>query len=119
MEADKLERCEEKLLKRKREILTVLDHLGRQSEDVTGKPHFDWLDRAWDASAAHTIDRLADIYGRELAAVDGALGRVRSGTFGFCLACHEPIEPSRLDLFPQTEFCRACRALREGFEAAA
>jgi RNA polymerase-binding transcription factor DksA len=116
MDAITVERCGEKLLRRRQEILGVLDHLKQQSEDVTGKRHFDWLDKAWDESAAHTVDRLTDLYASELGSIERALGRIRSGAFGSCLACHRPIKPSRLDPFPQAEFCRECRELREAFE---
>jgi RNA polymerase-binding transcription factor DksA len=118
MDAVNIGRCLENLLRRRQEIVVVLEHLERQSEDVIGKPHFDWLDRAWDENAARTVDRLMDLYRSELASIERALGRVRSATFGSCLACHQPIEPSRLDVFPQTEFCRECREFREIFEAA-
>jgi RNA polymerase-binding transcription factor DksA len=110
---------EERLLRRKQEIAAVLYHLRQESAEVTGTRHFDWVDQAWDDSAARTVDRLTELYRSELASVEKALHRIRSGTFGSCLACHQPIEPARLDLFPQTEFCRECREFRESFEAAA
>ena len=119
MEAISVGQHEKKLLKRKQEIASVLEHLKQQNEEVTGNRHFDWLDQAWEDSAARTVDRLTELYRAELASVERAHGRVRSGTFGSCRACHRPIEPMRLDHFPQTEFCRECREFRESFEAAA
>jgi DnaK suppressor protein len=119
MEAIAVRQHEEKLLRRKQEIAAVLDHLRQESEDVTGNRHFDWLDQAWDDNAARTVDRLTELYRSELASVERAMGRIRDGTFGLCRACHRPIEPMRLDSFPQTEFCRECRDFREAFERAA
>lgn len=119
MEAITAGQHEKKLLKRRQEIAAVLEHLRQESEDVTGNRHFDWLDQAWDDNAARTVDRLTELYRSELASVKRALARVRDGTFGSCRACHRPIEPMRLEHFPQTEFCRECREFRESFEAAA
>lgn len=119
MDAIPVGQHEEKLQRRKQEIVTVLERLRQQSEDLTGNRHFDWLDQAWDDSAARTVDRLMELYRSELSGVERALGRIQNGTFGSCLACHRPIEASRLKHLPQTEFCRECGDFRERFEAAA
>lgn len=42
---------------------------------------------------------------RLLAAVDAALGRLETGTFGLCRTCGDPIEPDRLEADPLLEFC--------------
>ena len=110
---------EEKLLARRREIATVLDHLKRESELITGERHFDWLDQAWDNSSARTVDGLIGLYREELENIAGALARIREGTFGFCAACHEPINESRLDIFPYASFCASCAAFRESVARAA
>lgn len=65
------------------------------------------------------MDRLSEGYGRELGRIEVALGRILSGIYGSCLACHEPIEKARLDVFPETEFCLPCQEMRERFEKAA
>jgi RNA polymerase-binding transcription factor DksA len=119
METTAVDRYEAKLHERRKEVMIVLDHLDGQSRDVTGNRHFDWLDQAWDNSTARTVDRLRELYTCELESVDRALNRLLDGTYGSCIACHQAIEPSRLDHFPQTEFCRECREFRESFERAA
>lgn len=43
-----------------------------------------------------------------LAAVDAALERVRSGTYGICRQCGEPIAPARLEALPATTACITC-----------
>ena len=55
------------------------------------------------------------IRGRELAAAqlrlddaEQALARLRSGRFGDCARCAEPIARERLLVQPQTRFCAAC-----------
>lgn len=55
------------------------------------------------------------IRGRELAAAQvrlddaqQALVRLRSGRYGYCARCAEPIAPERLLAQPQTRFCAVC-----------
>jgi RNA polymerase-binding transcription factor DksA len=119
MQAVNIQRHGENLLARKKKVGVVLEHLRREGGEVTGTRHFDWVDQAWDESDAHTIDRLIDVYERELASIDRAIGRIEAGTFGSCFGCHRPIDPSRLEVFPQAEFCRGCGEFREAFERAA
>lgn len=62
---------------------------------------------------------------RLLSEVDAALGRIESGTFGFCETCHDPIEPEYLAREPIARFCLGDlspseqRALEEDLETAA
>jgi len=99
--------CEQKLLKRKHELLPVLKHLEEESE--SNKSDFDWLDQARDQGEAHLVNRLAACFQLELQGIEIALRRIRTGSFGVCRACHQPIERARLDRFPQAEFCLRCK----------
>ncbi len=40
-----------------------------------------------------------------LAEVDGALGRIQTGTYGLCETCHDPIEQDRLLSDPLARYC--------------
>ena len=43
-----------------------------------------------------------------LGAIDGALGRIREGSYGRCLRRGEPIGRDRLEARPAAELCIAC-----------
>src|SRR5689334_20217413 len=116
MERNTIEGIEEKLSDRRRAVADVMTHLEKERADAGDDRQLDWLDRAWDDSAARTIERLTQIYRGELEDIDAALVRIRAGAFGVCGACHAPIEAMRLKIFPQTRFCAACAGLREAFE---
>lgn len=45
---------------------------------------------------------------RQLRMVDEALDRLKSGDYGVCLACEEPIAPKRLKALPWARYCVAC-----------
>ena len=78
--------------------------------------------RASDMATAHDIaDRAARTYNKEflfhqsnnarqlLQMVDGALDRIREGTFGECFSCGNEINPKRLEAVPWTRHCIACQ----------
>jgi DnaK suppressor protein len=45
--------------------------------------------------------------------VDGALERIREGSFGECIACGDEINPKRLEAVPWTRHCIECQEKAE------
>ncbi len=39
-----------------------------------------------------------------------ALDRLREGTYGVCVECHEPLSPARLRAMPEVETCVGCQS---------
>jgi RNA polymerase-binding transcription factor DksA len=111
-------RCEEKLLRRRHEILPVLKHLAGENGDEADERRFDFVNPQYESTETFLVDRLAAMYGRELENIETTLSRIRMGTFGYCRACHQPIEPARLQRFPQVEFCSHCKESRESIDNA-
>jgi len=100
-----LKRYEETLMKRRHEILPVLRHLSSESRGASPAA----IGNGGNCGEAFLTDRLAAVYERELDDIETALDRIRTGTFGYCRACHQPIEPPRLERFPRAEFCQRCK----------
>ncbi len=46
----------------------------------------------------------------QLAEVEHALHKFEDGTYGSCDACHQPIDPARLEALPQANLCLSCKA---------
>ena len=78
--------------------------------------------RTTDLDTAQDIaDRAASSYNKEflfhqsnserqlLQMVEGALSRLREGTFGQCISCGNDINPKRLEAVPWTRFCIECQ----------
>ena len=59
---------------------------------------------AFERSQVDALIRAAE---RQLDEVDAAVERVRSGTYGVCSVCEEPIAPGRLEARPTTQTCIA------------
>jgi RNA polymerase-binding protein DksA len=69
-------------------------------------------------SATATLNReidytLEENSGHVLSAIDEALGRIESGTFGTCGRCGKPIAEDRLDAIPYANRCIDCKRLEE------
>lgn len=50
----------------------------------------------------------ADVIETRIADIDGALERIKSGSYGLCLACETAITEARLEALPATTLCREC-----------
>jgi len=72
-----------------------------------------WIDQAAFESRIDLLCELIDWYLKETARIDDALIRMGEGKYGVCLACHEQIEPRRLETAPETAFCAKCQKNRE------
>ncbi|HSR10733.1 MAG TPA: TraR/DksA C4-type zinc finger protein, partial [Thermodesulfobacteriota bacterium] len=46
----------------------------------------------------------------KLAEIEGALEKIRNGTYGICEECDDPIESGRLRVVPLAKFCVSCQA---------
>ena len=84
-----------------------------ENERNGAEQNTDWLDRAAYESRIALLDRLSEWYIKEIDEIDKALDRAKQNKYGLCLACHNPIETHRLDLFPEAPFCAACKETRE------
>ncbi|MDO8504443.1 MAG: TraR/DksA C4-type zinc finger protein [Candidatus Liptonbacteria bacterium] len=45
----------------------------------------------------------------QLNEIDGALNRVKLGSYGACIKCGKEIEKEVLDLVPESELCEGCK----------
>jgi RNA polymerase-binding transcription factor len=79
----------------------------------------DVVDFALD-SAQHEINsQLAEVESRELASIENALERMRTGHFGVCEHCSTKIPMARLNALPYATLCIDCQrdAERQGAES--
>ncbi len=102
-------------LLREREIRTIAD-LSR-NEDAARPPSLDEeigrltrMDALQQQQMALHARRRLDV---QLSRIRGALQRIAEGSFGDCAMCAVPVGEPRLQLVPETPFCRACQ---EGIE---
>jgi RNA polymerase-binding transcription factor DksA len=109
---------QDRLVRRRRETLSSLKRLAEENAGIPKERQLDWIDQAVLETETRLVDRLNQSYSRELDRIQAALGRIQTGTYGACIACHRPIEKKRLDFFPEADFCSRCQDTREAFEKA-
>ncbi|PWR04241.1 dimethylmenaquinone methyltransferase [Meridianimarinicoccus roseus] len=71
-------------------------------------PPADWEDRASERQGDEVLESLGQADLAELKRIDAALARIASGSYGTCEGCGEAISDARLDLIPDTPFCKTC-----------
>lgn len=103
----------DKLLRRRRETISSLKRLEEENVGTTNGKQLDWIENSVARAGLPLVNRLNEDYSRELARIQAALGRIRSGTYGECLGCHRAIEKNRLDSFPEANFCSRCQQATE------
>lgn len=91
-----------------RAVLTAAAHSGDKSSDV-----LDFKDVAAEDTQAAVSEAAATSAAEELTQVLAAMRRMEDGSYGFCLACGEPIDERRLLAMPATAYCTACQAQQE------
>jgi RNA polymerase-binding protein DksA len=88
------------------------DHPGRMDEEV--EEISATQDNHLAETATVTLDReidytLEENSTRMLEAIDAALGRIESGTFGKCTNCGREIPEPRIEAYPWASLCIDCK----------
>lgn len=83
-------------------------HMETVEHTLEETPSADWEDRASERQGDEVLEAQGQADLAEVKRIDAALERVRAGTYGTCESCGEPISPARLDLLPDTPFCKNC-----------
>lgn len=87
--------------------------LGIELEDLAHSKHSsasgDAADAAFDASGEEIASTLAELEAKELAQIERALRRLKSGTYGRCEACSVKIPVARLNALPYSTVCIKCQ----------
>jgi len=88
----------EALLRRRRNLGLAMSPVPAHVHD----PEARWMDYEAVPSPPAEGVRL------ELAEIEAALGRIKEGRYGVCLACGGPMGLQRLRAIPEARYCLAC-----------
>ena len=101
----------DKLRLRGIEVERTIRHLEKERHEI--EENTEWIDRAAYESRVSLLDGLITLYRNEMEQIEKAHSRVEERSYGLCLACHEPIEADRLEIYPAAQFCFDCQDYRE------
>ncbi len=69
----------------------------------------DVMDAAYDSAQDEISSQLAEVESRELASIENALDRMKSGHYGLCEVCNSRIPMARLNALPYATMCIGCQ----------
>jgi DnaK suppressor protein len=97
----------------KRRILenarAALDELSEKTPETSG----DEGDQAQNMAEQHLSLRFKERERQLLHKIEGALERIKEGTFGECVDCGDQIGIKRLEIRPVAELCIGCKEAEE------
>ena len=106
MHATELKKYKDILKSKRQEILALPERSTEVDEALrTG----DWVDHSSKENDLHVNLVLKQTDAKLLRAIEEALQRVDTGTYGICMDCDEPIAHGRLDAVPWTRVCIECK----------
>src|SRR5437868_13316957 len=109
MDKKKLEQFKKKLETRQQELrrnVSRTEQDGRSADEDTAQ---DIADRAASSYNKEFLFHQSNNERQTLQMVEGALDRIRQGTFGECISCGKEINPKRLEAVPWTRHCIECQ----------
>ena len=84
----------------------LLARIGGISDELSSHQEKDWEEIAIEREGEEVLETLGVEAQTELRAIKGALARIETGDYGRCQVCGSPISPARLDVLPDTPFCK-------------
>ena len=111
-----LERFKIRLLEERARILSDMDKLVKESNELGKDGTMDIGDEASDLSSRQLLLSLNEADRKKLMEIDEALERIEEGTYGICEECGEPISVKRLEVKPTAIYCVECKSRLEKFE---
>jgi DnaK suppressor protein len=109
MEKKRLDQFKKRLESRQQELRRTVSRTqqdGRSADEDTAQ---DIADRAASSYTKEFLFHQSNNDRQLLQMVDGALSRIREGTFGECISCGKEINPKRLEAVPWTRHCIECQ----------
>ena len=113
MDKKKLETFKKRLETRQQELRRMVSRTqqdGRSADEDTAQ---DIADKAASSYNKEFLFSQSNNDRQLLLMVDGALARLREGTFGECVSCGKEINAKRLEAVPWTRHCIECQEKAE------
>jgi DnaK suppressor protein len=108
MDKKKLDSFRKKLETRQQELRRMVSRTEQDGRHVDEDSAQDIADRAASSYTKEFLFHQSNNDRQILAMVEGALGRIREGSFGECISCGKEINAKRLDAVPWTRHCIEC-----------
>jgi len=108
MRREALEAAKTKLLRRRQELVDLIQHGNAGIDQIRAEREIEFGDEAQSQEEQARIALIGEAENGEVARIDAALVRIAAGTYGRCARCGELIEPRRLEVNPYAVQCTDC-----------
>ena len=109
MDKKRLDYYKKKLVARREELVRGIARTEQEGREADEDPTVDLADKAANSYTKEFLFHQSNNDRQLLQMVDGALDRIREGSFGECISCGNEINPKRLEAVPWTRHCIACQ----------
>lgn len=113
MDKKRLEYYKKKLTTRREELLRIIARTEQEGREADEDPTVDLADKAANSYTKEFLFGQTHNDRTLLQLIDEALGRIRDGSFGECVQCHEEMQQKRLEAVPWARHCIACQEKQE------
>ncbi len=97
------------VLEEKRDAIINSTNQKPHWDNMENTRHGDFVDQASDDNEVHVNIRLLQTDAKLLRAIEAAISRIDSGSFGICTMCGGDISVARLNAVPWTSVCIECK----------
>jgi len=108
MEASKLPEFKARLQEIRTSLVGDVEKIIKSSQNDMSAPAPDITDGAAQAYNLQLMLELGEQDWQKLKKVEDALNKIKTGDYGTCSECGQPIPEARLEVVPFAEYCVAC-----------
>ncbi len=109
MDKKKAEAYKKRLLAQKEGLSRLVLKSEQDGREADEEATQDIADKAANSYTKEFLFHQSDENRRLLQLVNEALERLKDGTYGLCVACHEEVQHKRLDAVPWARHCIECQ----------
>lgn len=109
MDKKRAEIYKKRLLAKQEELLRSVSQSEQDGRQADEEATQDIADKAANSYTKEFLFHRSDESRRTLQLVNEALERVKNGTYGECISCHEEVQAKRLDAVPWARHCLECQ----------
>ncbi|MGA3293551.1 MAG: TraR/DksA family transcriptional regulator [Candidatus Acidiferrales bacterium] len=113
MDKKRLEYYKKKLVTQREELARAIARTQQEGREADEDPTVDLADKAANSYTKEFLFGQTHTDRSRLQLVDEALERIKQGTFGECISCHEELQQKRLEAVPWTRYCITCQEKKE------
>ena len=113
MDKKKVELYRKRLESKQEELMRLVAKTEQDGRSVDEDVTQDIADKAANSYTKEFLFHQSDDNRRILLLVQEAIGRIKSGEYGLCVACQEEVQVKRLEAVPWARHCIECQEKQE------